>query len=123
VTPLQRWQKKFAHAIRGLIIGMHGQSSFVIHLLAALAAMAAGWIFKLSASEWSVLALTIGLVLAMELLNSGLESLARAVDEKQNPWIADALDIAAGAVLLASLVAIIVGICLFGPRVWALWVA
>lgn len=118
MSPLQRCYKKFAHAIRGLIIGVHGQSSFIVHLLAASAAIAAGWYLSLTAVEWALLAITIGLVLAIELVNSGLESLARAVSDQEHPWIGDALDIAAGAVLLASLVAVIVGSCLFLPKLW-----
>ncbi len=110
------WFKKFYHALRGLVVGMHGQSSFLVHLLVAVMAILFGVWLRLTGVEWAVLTLTIGFVLAMELLNSGLEALARAVTREENPWIKDALDIAAGAVLLASLIAILVGICLFGPR-------
>ncbi|GIW91148.1 MAG: diacylglycerol kinase [Pirellulaceae bacterium] len=110
------WLRKFSHAFRGLVVGMHGQSSFLVHLLVALAAVALGLVVGLTSVEWAILTVTIGLVLAMELLNSGLEALARAVTDQENPWIKDALDIAAGAVLLASLVAVLVGICLFLPH-------
>ena len=55
-------------------------------------------------------------VFAAEVFNSALESLARAVTDKTDPHIRDALDIAAGAVLTASLGSVAVGLVLFGHR-------
>ena len=60
---------------------------------------------------WAVTVLVIGLVLVAELVNSSIEALADILHPAQHPSIKVAKDIAAGAVLLASIAAFVVGIC------------
>ncbi len=60
-------------------------------------------------------------VVALELTNSALESLARGLTSEHNPEVGRALDMAAGAVLVASGGAAAVGLFLFGGRLWLLW--
>jgi diacylglycerol kinase len=105
-----RWYWKFANAIRGLAAGIRGQNSFYVHLPAAvLACGLAAWL-QVSHAEWLALVLCITLVLTAELFNSSLEHLARAVSRQEHPEIRDALDIASGAVLVASAGASVVGV-------------
>lgn len=94
---------------------MRGQSSFAVHLPVGGAAIAAGLWFQIERWEWCVVLLCIGGVLAAELVNSALESLARAVDEKHNPKVGAALDIAAAAVLVAAVSAVVLGSLVFWP--------
>jgi diacylglycerol kinase len=114
------WGAKFACAGRGVKRGVVGQSSFLVHLPVAAAVIAAGAWFRVSAVEWALLVLAIGLVLTSELLNAAIEALAPAVDEGENARIRDALDIAAGGVLVAALASVVVGLLVFGPRLWVL---
>ncbi len=107
---ITRWIQKFANAWRGIVIGVRGQSSFAIHLLAAVAVVAlASWL-RVSRIEWLILILCIASVFAAELFNTAIEHLARAITREENPEIRDALDIASGAVLATSLGAAIVGV-------------
>ncbi len=111
------WLKKFDNASRGIVAGIKGQSSFAVHLpVALLVIIAAAW-FQVTTIEWLVLLLTIALVLTAELINSAVESLARAITQEHHPQIGRALDIAAGAVLVASLFAIVIGLVIFWPYV------
>ena len=110
------WRAKFGDAVRGLALGVRGQSSFIIHLPVALAVTLAAVALRLSASECSLLILCISLVLVAELFNSALERMAKAVDDGYNEALGQALDIAASAVLLASLGAVVVGILILGPH-------
>jgi diacylglycerol kinase len=112
----RRWPAKFKDALRGLKLGIRGHSSFFVHFFAAALVLAAGLVFQCSLLEWCILLGCIGLVLTAELFNSALETLFRGLDEatKDRAW--PALDISAGAVLLASLTASAVGLMIFLPK-------
>jgi diacylglycerol kinase (ATP) len=97
-----------------------GQSSFAVHLVAAAAAVALAALLRVSAVEWAVLALAIGGVLAAEIFNTAMESLARGPGSRRHPRLRDALDIAAAGVLVAAATAVAVGAAVFGPRILAL---
>jgi diacylglycerol kinase len=85
--------------------------------------VAAGILVNVNLVEWCVLALCIAVVLASELFNSALESLARAVNYDYDPDLADALDIASGAVLVAASGAAAIGVIILGFRagMWLGW--
>lgn len=116
------WRRKFATAFRGLLVGVRGQRSFLVHLPVALGVVAWGVALRVDVARLAVLLLCVGLVCSAELLNSAVESLARSVTAEYDPHIRDALDIAAGAVLAASLVAVAVGALVLVPPLWA-WLA
>ena len=107
---LVHWYNKFAYAFRGLYWGVVGQTSFAVHLSLALAVVLAAWALQCQVWQWCLLVLCIGLVLALELVNSALECLARGLCQEHNPQVGRALDIAAGAVLVASLTSAAVGL-------------
>ena len=110
------WKQKFADAFRGLREGVGGESSFVVHFVVAAAVLAAAAVLRMDAVQWCVLLLCIAGVLAAEMFNSALESMARSITGQENPHIRDALDIASGAVLTAAFGSIAVGVVLFGHR-------
>src|SRR5205085_10245442 len=107
------WRAKFRDALRGLKLGVRGHSSFFVHFFAAALVLAAGLAFGCTAVEWCVLLGCVGLVLTAELFNSALETLFRGLDEPTKERVWPCLDIAAGAVLLASITAAIVGAAIF----------
>jgi len=114
--PRRPWRAKFRDAFRGLKLGIRGHSSFFVHFFFAALVLAAAIVLRCSLEQWCVLVVCIGMVLTAELFNSAVETLFRGLDEatKERSW--PALDIAAGAVLLASLVAAVVGIVIFASR-------
>lgn len=114
------WRAKFFDAFRGIKRGVRGQTSFFVHGFAATAAIVAGLTLKVDRLEWLLIVLCIALVLASEMFNSALESLAKAIDERHNPRLRDALDMSSGAVLLASFGAAAVGLTIFVHRLWAM---
>jgi diacylglycerol kinase len=107
------WRDKFKCAFRGLKLGIRGHSSFAVHFFFAALVLAAAAIFRCELLEWCVLIGCIGLVLTAELFNSALETLFRGLDEatRERGW--PALDVAAGAVLLASITAVVIGSVIF----------
>lgn len=110
----------FADAFRGLKWLFATQCHARIHLLAALVAIALGWSLKISRSEWIALIFSIALVLVAEAINTALELLGDALTREKNPLVGKAKDIAAGAVLLASTAAAIIGTIIFLPHLLAL---
>jgi diacylglycerol kinase (ATP) len=118
--PRLTWPQKFAVSFRGCYLGVRCENSFLVHIPAAAVVIGAAAFFRVSPLEWCALILSIGIVLAAELGNTALESLAKAVARGENAHVALALDVASGAVLVAAFAAVAVGLIIFAPRLWAL---
>jgi diacylglycerol kinase len=114
------WHNKFKVAFRGLKLGMRGHSSFSVHFFFTALVIAGGIVLQCELWEWCVLIGCIGFVLTAELFNSAIETLFRGLDEKTKERTWPALDIAAGAVLMASLTASAVGGAIFLHRLLVL---
>ena len=110
------WRQKFGHAFRGLRRALRTQHSFAVHLAVAAVVVLVATALRVSATDWALLVLVIGLVLVAETFNTAVESLARAVDTRFHPRLRDALDIASGAVLLAAGTAVVIGLIVFLPQ-------
>ena len=114
--PRRPWSHKFRDALRGLKFGIRGHSSFFVHFFAAALTIAAAAALECSLEQWCLLLLCIGVVLTAELFNSAIEVLHRGLDEETRERNWQALDIAAGAVLMASITAMVVGSLVFGKQ-------
>ena len=110
---LKHWLRKFSNAARGIRYGIAGQTSFVIHVPIALGVVFLAVLLRCTLWQWCALLLCIGLVLAAELANSAIEELAAGLSPGHNEHVGKALDIASGAVLVASLMAAAVGVIIF----------
>lgn len=115
------WPEKFHDAFRGLKEGVRGQSSFLAHFLVTAAVIAAAAVVKMDPPQWCALVLCITIVLTAEMLNSGLESLARAITDQTDPHIRTALNIGSAAVLVAAIGAAIVGAIVFLSELAGWW--
>lgn len=111
--------RSFVFAGRGLWWLLSSQPNARTHLVATFAVVAVSVWLSLSAIEWSAVLLAIGLVWTAEGLNSALEALADRVAPGQHPLVGRAKDVAAGAVLAASLAAALVGVLILGPKLLA----
>jgi diacylglycerol kinase len=118
--PKRAWRAKFGDALRGLKIGIRGHSSFFVHFFFSALVLAAAVILRCEVEQWCLLLLCIGLVLIAELFNSAIETLFRGLDEvtKEKTW--RCLDVSAGAVLMASAFAIVIGAVVFCERLLTL---
>ena len=115
---LRPWRAKFGDAFRGLKFGVRGQSSFFVHFFFTALVVAAAIVLRCSPWDWCLLLGCIGMVLVAELFNSAVETLFRGLDEEAKARTWPCLDIAAGAVLLASLTAAVVGSLIFLAQLW-----
>lgn len=114
------WYAKFAAALAGCKQGVRGQSSFFVHFFVAALVLVAAIVLRASFVEWLLLAVCVQSVLVAEMFNSALEWLGRAITHEHNKQLGVALDIASGAVLLASLSAALIGGALFLHRLGVL---
>src|SRR5437868_12111330 len=114
--PRRSWRNKFRAAFRGLKLGIRGHSSFFVHFFFTALVVTAAIVLRCEPLEWCLLLGCIGMVLTAELFNSALETLFRGLDESTKTRVWPALDIAAGAVLLASLTASVIGSLIFVIR-------
>jgi diacylglycerol kinase len=119
--PHRSWREKFRDALRGLKFGIRGHSSFFVHFFFVTLVVTAGIVLKCTLLEWCLLLGCIGLVLTAELFNSAVETLFRGLNEEVKDRTWQCLDIAAGAVLMASLTAAVVGCLVFVPKLAALF--
>jgi diacylglycerol kinase len=110
---IKHWIRKFRNAFRGIWMGTQGQSSFLVHIPAAVLVPVVAYYLSCSAWQFTVLGLCIAMVLSLELVNSALEYLAKGLCQEENVDVGKALDIASGAVLVSSLAAALIGISIF----------
>jgi len=92
-----------------------------IHGAVMLLILAAAFFFKVTPLEWAVVLLAIGLVIALELINTAVEALVDLYTQEYRHLAAVAKDVAAGAVLFCSVIALIIGLIIFLPRIIALF--
>lgn len=115
---------RLGFAAAGLREAYARERSFRTHCRFALAATVALVALRPAPAWWGMFALTIALVLALEMLNSALEGFIDLVRPDIHPEIKIIKDMAAGAVLLLSIAALAVGAAMVvdtGPRRWAEW--
>lgn len=112
--------KSFKHAIDGLMYAFCKETHMKIHLIAAILVVCLGFCLQIGATEWLIILLAIGLVIVTELINTAIERLADVVSKEIHPQIKIVKDVAAGAVLFSSIIAAIIGLLVFLPKVWHL---
>lgn len=110
----------FKYAWAGLVYAFRSQRNFRIHVVVGLIAVGLSFILDLSSVEIAIIGLTIGAVLAMELLNTAIESVVDlTVKQSYHELAKIAKDCAAGAVLVSALAAILVAGSLLLPPLFA----
>jgi diacylglycerol kinase len=116
VIPRPGFWRSFSFAGQGVWHVVRTQRNMRVHLLAGLAAVAAGLILRIDAVDWACVLTAIGLVLTAEALNTVVEALVDMRTDEFHPLAKAAKDMAAGAVLISSAAALGVGIAVFLPR-------
>lgn len=119
---LRRRILSFKYAFRGVRTLFSETPNALIHLILAVLAVIMGFLFNISQTEWMAIIIVIGLVFAMEAINTAVETLSDyACNKKRHPAIKKVKDLAAAGVLLAAISALIVGIIVFLPKIIALF--
>jgi diacylglycerol kinase (ATP) len=104
--------QRLKHATAGLVEAWHRERSFRSQIVLAVAAVTGGVVLRPQLIWWAALVVVIALVLVIEIVNSSIEALADHLHPSEHPSIKTVKDMAASAVLVASLAAVTIGACL-----------
>ena len=110
----------FVYAFRGIVGGFDGRN-MRFHGVATLAVLFTSWYYHLSVNEWIIILILISLVLSAELVNSSVEELSntvRDVNKLSYGATTKSRDMAAGSVLIIAIVAAIIGLIIFLPKIF-----
>lgn len=109
---MKKFFKSFVYAING-IISMIRHRNLMVQVTFGLIAIGAGFYVKITPVEWCVLLVMIAIVIGFEMINTAIENLVDLVTRERKPLAGKIKDIAAGAVLFVSVIAVFVGIIIF----------
>jgi len=113
---IRRTVRSFRYAVSGIHYLVRTQPNFRVHVVAAVAVLVTAAVLSIGTLEMAALVLVIGLVLVAEALNTALEAIVDLASPGYHPLAKAAKDASAGAVLLAAMVAVVVGLLILGPR-------
>lgn len=114
------FKKSVSHALSGLGYAFREERNFQIEVVIGMITVMLTLFFPLSAVERSVMFLLIGTVLTLELFNTAFERLLDMLKPRIHPYVKVVKDMVAGAVLIGSLTALIIGLTILLPHIWAL---
>lgn len=109
--------KSFNHAVSGIIAALKTEGHMKFHFFCAISVLVLSLFFDFNRIEFAVLALTVGLVIICEMINTAIERIIDIVSPDYHPVARVVKDIAAGAVLVSAVVAFLVGYLLFFDRI------
>jgi len=110
------YRRIFRDAGQGIKIAWNEEVNFRFHVAAAGAAIGLSWILNISRTEWAIVLVLIGMVMTAEVFNTALEELCDMLQPVYDPHVGKIKDLAAGAVFLAMLAAVFVGLMIFLPK-------
>ena len=111
--------KSFGYAFEGIFAGIRKERNMKIHCAAAVLVVIAGAVLGISTTEWCICFLLFGLIMSLELVNTAVEAVVDLVTEEKKPLAKLAKDTAAGAVLIAAIMAAVTDVIIFLPKLLA----
>jgi diacylglycerol kinase len=108
--------KSFGYAIKGIQLSLMGRNKKVL-VACALITIILGFVFKITITEWCIILICIGVTLSLEMINTAIECLVNLVEPNYNPKAGAIKDLAAGAVLVFSIISALIGIMIFGKYI------
>ncbi|GAB4454177.1 MAG: diacylglycerol kinase [Anaerolineales bacterium] len=111
--------RSFGHAFRGWWYVLKTQHNAWIHAVAAVIVFLLALWLGLPARDWAVLILTVTMVFAAEFVNTAIEAVVDLASPVHHPLAKVGKDVGAAAVLIAALAAVLIGLLILGPPLWA----
>ena len=115
MNELEKRIKSFGYAFKGIASLLKKEHNAWIHCLAICVVTFAGFYFGITQTEWCIVVICFGVVLAAEGFNTAIERLVDLVSPEFHPVAGDVKDVAAGAVLICAIAAAIIGCIIFVP--------
>lgn len=104
-------------AFRGMLILVRSEHSIMVQLAIGILVSILGFVVDISTTEWMLQTICIGMVLTAEGLNTAIEKLCDFANPGPDPRIGRIKDIAAGGVGFAAVMAVVVGLIIYVPKV------
>ena len=115
MNELRKRINSFGYAFKGIASLLKREHNAWIHCIAIMVVTLAGLHFGITRTEWCIVCLCFGIVLAAEGFNTAIERLVDLVSPDFHPVAGDVKDVAAGAVLICAIAAAIIGMIIFIP--------
>lgn len=111
--------QSFRYAFYGLWYTLRTQRNAQIHVGIGSIIIVLGLFLQINLTEWAIIVLTSGFVIATEMLNTAIEGAMDFASTDYHPQIKIVKDVAAGAVLVSAITAVVVGLIILGPKLIA----
>jgi diacylglycerol kinase len=112
--------KSFGFAFQGIWHLLRRERNFKIQFIVFILVLILSFLLKISKIEWLAILICSMIVLSLEGLNTSIERLCNKQEPNFNPSIKIIKDVAAGSVLIASIVSVIIGFLVFFPHFYKL---
>lgn len=118
-TKNKNFCESLKYALCGIKIVFKMERNMRFHLFAAIMVIILSFVLELSKGEWLIIIIVLGLVLFAEIVNSSLERLVDLTTNQQfHPLAKEVKDMAAAGVLIIAMTALVIGIIIFGPKLF-----
>ena len=107
----------FKYAFEGIFTAFKAEKNMKIHFIIMLLVIILGIMLKISSVEWIICIILFGFVISLELVNTAIENTVDLITQEKHPKAKIAKDVAAGAVLVAAITAVIIGLIIFLPKI------
>ena len=118
---IKRFFNSFIYASNGIVSAIKTEQNILFDIIYAILTIIIGFLLKLSIIEFTIVLLAIGLVISMELINTSVEYAIDMAMPEVHPLAKLAKDTAASAVLVSSIIAFIIGLIIYLPKVIVLF--
>ena len=118
---IKRLINSFGYATKGIISVYKTEQNILIHTIIAIIVLCLAFYFKVSSIESCILALSIGLVIAFEIINTAIEYTIDMAMPNIHPMAKLAKDSSSGAVLITAITSIVIGLIIFIPKIMELF--
>lgn len=113
----KRFLNSFKFSIAGLKYAYKNEQSMLIHFIFTIITIVMGFIFKISHTEWAILCIAMGVILACELINTAIEATVDLITLEINPLAKIAKDCGSAATFVFSMMAAVIGFIIFIPKI------
>ncbi len=115
MNEIKKHLASYQYSINGIWLAFRYENNMIFHLVAAITVVIVNSLLKVNQTEWLITLILIGLAWMAEIFNTAIEKLADRVTKEQDPLIAQAKDLASGAVLIICIIAVVCAAIIYLP--------
>ena len=105
------------NSINGIVCYAKDGKSIILYIFCSLVEILMGFLYHINGLEWILIICILGFILSIELLNTAIEAVCDSITKEYNPYIKIAKDCGSGATFVVFIVAIILNIIIFLPKI------